>query len=279
MLQKVESHSPAKQVNSSEEEAWLARAAAGEKAGVVDSHIRTVRTLDEENQIDLENQPLYSKSSAARKPPNLPWLTPKDRKDLGIDIEMGNIGTVNSDPLTNKPNLLPGKRTLSSGHWYFEPKQDVQEQTERPANRRVFRRTSTKDIDAIEKTLSRSEQNRVEYSEKDFLVRVDVASLRECKKMLYNDQFDIRKEERHRYGLFSKAYYEIRNTIYDILAAFTVYVTHTFNVEGILCILNSAMSAYFYLGFLTPSSQQYLASKMDFSILSFAVVFPLVGEK
>jgi hypothetical protein len=62
--------------------------------------------------------------------------------------------------------------------------------------------------------------------------------------------------------------------VMDIGAAVYIYFKHTINFEASIVVFNSVMITYFYLSYTSVGGHP-LGAKLDMSILSFAVVFPL----
>jgi len=73
---------------------------------------------------------------------------------------------------------------------------------------------------------------------------------------------------------FLSAICSVRLFFADILAAAYIFWIHTYSLESLAVCLNAAGASCFFLFYL-PAYGHYLASKLDFTFLSFAVVFPL----
>eukprot|EP00516_Mucochytrium_quahogii_P003969 CAMPEP_0203757542 /NCGR_PEP_ID=MMETSP0098-20131031/10557_1 /ASSEMBLY_ACC=CAM_ASM_000208 /TAXON_ID=96639 /ORGANISM=" , Strain NY0313808BC1" /LENGTH=414 /DNA_ID=CAMNT_0050649761 /DNA_START=257 /DNA_END=1501 /DNA_ORIENTATION=- len=106
-------------------------------------------------------------------------------------------------------------------------------------------------------------------TEKDMLQREEVASLRDFRDKLKLEEFEKTSSKNILFRVGSN----VKLTAQDVGAAFYIYFIHTFNVESAFVAINAACVTIFYLEYVTDD--HYLASKLDFSILSFAVVFPL----
>jgi hypothetical protein len=78
------------------------------------------------------------------------------------------------------------------------------------------------------------------------------------------------------YEFLPMLHYVFRNWILvlmDTAAAVYIYLKHTINFEAALVVTNAVLVTYFYLSY--EWNGHNLAAKLDMSILSFAVVFPL----
>lgn len=74
--------------------------------------------------------------------------------------------------------------------------------------------------------------------------------------------------------LWRELWIAVSITTKDIAAAFYVYLQHTLTLECFIVVVHAVLVTSFYMWY-TYGQEQPLASKLDFSILSFAVVFPL----
>jgi hypothetical protein len=98
-------------------------------------------------------------------------------------------------------------------------------------------------------------------------------SLRAYQNSLRNEIVESKKI----HGWFRNTFKLWYITLLDIVAATYVYFAHTVNFEGFLVLCNSTAVTAFYLYYVDPETNTYLASRLDFSILSFSVVFPLTS--
>eukprot|EP00122_Pirum_gemmata_P005203 Pgem_evm1s4747 len=76
-----------------------------------------------------------------------------------------------------------------------------------------------------------------------------------------------------KYNLYSFIKY-IQHTFMDLLGCFLIYFKHVVTLEGILIMLNAIGATCFYL-FHTDENGKLLSTRLDFSLLGFAVIFPL----
>lgn len=91
-----------------------------------------------------------------------------------------------------------------------------------------------------------------------------VPSLRECQRLLHNDEFDV-------YVKKSKTtHHQVSNVFFNNVAAFIIYLAHTIGLETFLVLGNAVGVSYFFCAFV-----EHTAVKLDFSFLAFSVVFPL----
>lgn len=93
---------------------------------------------------------------------------------------------------------------------------------------------------------------------------VKIPTLRECQSAFTNPEADAA------YQMARNPFHRILTTFLNIIAAFYIWVAHTLNFETVLAVTNATLVTLFYCYY----SDLY-AAKLDFSFLSFSVVFPL----
>eukprot|EP00511_Aplanochytrium_stocchinoi_P002520 CAMPEP_0204826658 /NCGR_PEP_ID=MMETSP1346-20131115/4286_1 /ASSEMBLY_ACC=CAM_ASM_000771 /TAXON_ID=215587 /ORGANISM="Aplanochytrium stocchinoi, Strain GSBS06" /LENGTH=422 /DNA_ID=CAMNT_0051954763 /DNA_START=143 /DNA_END=1411 /DNA_ORIENTATION=- len=64
------------------------------------------------------------------------------------------------------------------------------------------------------------------------------------------------------------------DVFFDYLASFYIFLNHTITLESLLILTNTAGATAFYLWYQTKESE-FIAAKLDFSLVAVAVVFPL----
>jgi len=94
--------------------------------------------------------------------------------------------------------------------------------------------------------------------------------LKDCRGLLQRKHFIDEEPE----TMWEMLKAEMRFTLVDLISSMKVYFVHTVNLEGFLVVLNAVLVTLFFLEF-EDSEMMHLASRLDFSILAFAVVFPL----
>jgi hypothetical protein len=132
----------------------------------------------------------------------------------------------------------------------------------------------TLEVDVV--TVSEGRLSEVEVDVSDLLdLHNDRIATFESLRAYQNSLRNEVVESKQIHGWFRQTFKLWYITLLDILAATYVYFAHTVNFEGFLVLSNSTAVTAFYLYYIDPETNKYLASRLDFSILSFSVVFPL----
>jgi hypothetical protein len=103
------------------------------------------------------------------------------------------------------------------------------------------------------------------------------AKSQESPESLQEYQAALAEEIDPPYEFLPMLHYVFRNwvlVLMDIAAAVYIYFKHTVNFEALIMVANAVLVTYFYLTY-TDGQDNHLGAKLDMSILSFAVVFPL----
>jgi hypothetical protein len=93
---------------------------------------------------------------------------------------------------------------------------------------------------------------------------VEIPSLVECKAQLVNPEYEAAKNRALRLS------HKLNDIGYDIVAAFYIYLVNTLGLETILIVTNATLATYFFC-----ARYEEFATRLDFSFLAFAIVFPL----
>ena len=96
------------------------------------------------------------------------------------------------------------------------------------------------------------------------LRRVKIPTLRECQNTFHCEEADQWQHNAR------NPFHKLLTTILNIAGAFYIWISHTMSIESFLVISNAVIVTFFYC----YNYEQY-AVKLDFSFLSFSVVFPL----
>ncbi len=129
-------------------------------------------------------------------------------------------------------------------------------------------KTDTSDPKAPEK--KRQVLPGVQFCETKTDIDSQLGTLREYKNLFSNKHAYV-KASRSTCKRISSQYFE---TCADIAASFYIYYENTLNVEGVLVLINAALVTLLYIWIGADTDIEF-ASKLDFSILAFSVVFPL----
>jgi hypothetical protein len=95
-------------------------------------------------------------------------------------------------------------------------------------------------------------------------VEIVIPSLRECRNWLVNDHAEAYHEH------VAKPRTRVAEVVLNFSAAFYIYLVNTVGLETIAVTLNAVLAAFYYC-----HNAADFAVKLDFSFLSFSVVFPL----
>ncbi|CAK9007331.1 Uncharacterized protein SCF082_LOCUS9411 [Durusdinium trenchii] len=113
------------------------------------------------------------------------------------------------------------------------------------------------------------------YEPRDYTFPAGGSGLDRFRESLRNPSFPLETEGVSEKSAFTPVLNHVKLTVEDVASAFYIYGAHTMNLEGAVVLVNAVAVTVFYLEFDEGSTGLFLASKLDFSILAFAVVFPL----